>query len=1206
MAQVIVGSISGVVSDPTGAVVPGATVLLTDVNKGYNYNAVTDSLGRYVISDLPAGNYRIKVTAAGFKTSTADGIVLEVAAKLALDFHLQIGATSQSVEVVGAAPVLSTEDAVTGQEVDRSEINDLPLVDRSVLDLAFLSPGVIQVPGSSYGFGTGMNFVSNGGRNDTSELLIDGITATSYEPNTAIYTPLFQPNVDAVQEFKIMQNNYSAEEGFSGNTYINMVMRSGTDNFHGDVYEFLRNKDLDSQNFFANEAGAPLPSLRRNQFGGSVGGPIRKDKTFFFFDYDGVREASGDQRAGGVPSVAERAGNFDEICTSPKQGNSTFNAQGICNNPNYQLWDPYSGYYSASQPGRVLTVPIPFNNMATFKSAGNPNLPAQYQIPAVAGNLIDPVASKMMSYYPMPNVNVGNANYNPYNNWAVSGVDTDGNNQWDLRIDQRFSDKVNFNARYSMSSGPYHGLNCYGNALDPCTQGPGVGGSRQVALNTNYAISPATVLSVSLGFTRGLSDTKGIAKDFPSFSPVTNLGLPSYITTDGTISSPNFYMYGGYVSPNGSESIGAQPWSVYKNGNQVYHLLATLTHVRGRHELKFGGEWRVQQQNWFQDGAPGGVQIEQQYGTSEYPWSGGGDAMASFLTGVPDPQTWGEYEISPHFSTQNYRWGGFAQDNFKATRKLTVNAGLRYDLEIPRTERYNKEIWFDPTLAQSIKPNAIDPSTWPSVLGAPPNVSSPVGGLVYASNAQRHIVNTAWRDFGPRLGIAYQLREKLVLRTGYGLFYNPTTFGTQGAGVTGNEGFQAVTSPIYTMNNDGSTPWGRVSDPYPTGLLYPTGSSLGCATNLGLGVTEPLRNQNIPPYTQTWSGGLQYELRGGWLIDANYLGTKGTHLYFYGSGSLTTLGPWVEKEATNPALVTALSTYVTNPYYGVINTTGCGICSPTIQAGHLMQPFPQFSGASETDLAVANSIYNAFQLKIEKRMSHGLSVLASYTNSKSIDDASVSTSTTWIGGFQSLRDPNNLKEERSLSEWDIPQVFAFSYIWQVPYGRGKQFGSKIPAVLDYIVGGWQTSGMWRFDKGQPISIGVTGAEAPWGYAASYPDMSGPLHANPKSEWFSKGYFANASAALYVPPNFTVGNAPREQPNLRVPGTNNATLALFKDIPLNKMREGSRLQIRAEAFNALNHPVFGGIQTTFGNGNFGDVTSQVNTPRNIQMGLQLYF
>jgi len=314
-AQVIVGSITGVVSDPTGAVVPGAKVVLTDTNKGYAYGAVTDSLGRYVISDLPASTYSITVSNPGFKTSTQDGIILEVAAKLALDFHLQIGATTQSVEVVGAAPVLSTQDAVTGQEVDRSAINDLPLVDRNVLDLAFLSPGVIQVPGSSYGFGTAMNFVSNGGRNDTSDLLVDGIASTSYEPNTAIYTPLFQPNVDAVQEFKIMQNNYSAEEGFSGNTYINMVMRSGTDRFHGDVYEFLRNKDLDSNWFFNNLSGTPLPALRRNQFGGSIGGPIKRDKTFFFFDYDGVREAQGDTRTGGVPDAAERQGDFSELCT---------------------------------------------------------------------------------------------------------------------------------------------------------------------------------------------------------------------------------------------------------------------------------------------------------------------------------------------------------------------------------------------------------------------------------------------------------------------------------------------------------------------------------------------------------------------------------------------------------------------------------------------------------------------------------------------------------------------------------------------------------------------------------------------------------------------------------------------------------------------------------------------------------------------------
>ena len=888
-AQTIVGSISGIVSDPTGAVVPGAKIVLTDNNKGYTYNAVTDSVGRYVLLDLPASNYKLTVEASGFKSTTQEGIILEVAAKLAIDVKLQIGATTQSVEVLGAAPVLHTEDAVTGQEVDREAINDLPLVDRSVLDLAFLAPGVIQVPGSAYGTSTSLNFVSNGGRNDTSDLLIDGIASSSYEPNTAIYTPLYQPNVDAVQEFKIEQNNYSAEEGFSGNTYVNMVMRSGTDQFHGDVYEFLRNKDLDANNFFSNASGGKLASLRKNEFGGSVGGPIRKDKTFFFFDYDGVREAAGTTHNGGVPDAAERTGDFGELCS---RAGGTFGGGGVCSVLDGQLWDPYSGVYEPwvapngnNGTGRVLQTPIPFNNMALYTSAGNPNLPAAYQLASVAGNLIDPVASKMMSYYPLPN----NGN-NPYNNWAGSGANTDGNNQWDLRIDQRFSEKMTFSARYSMSSGPYQGWNCYGNALDPCTQGPGVGGSRQVALNLNYTFSPTTLLAVSGGFTRGLSDTQGIQKSFPKFSPVTDLGLPSYITTDGTIASPNFYMYGGYSSPNGAESIGAQPWSVYKNGNQVYHMLATLTHVTGRHELKFGGEWRVQQQNWFQDGAPGGVQIEDQYGTSEYPNTGGGDALATFLTGVPDPGTWGEYEISPHFSTQNYRWGGFAQDNFKVTKKFTVNVGLRYDLEIPRTERYNKEVNFSPTIPVPISPAPIDAATWPSALpGAIPNVTSPTGGLVYVTNADRHIVDTTYTDFGPRLGLAYQMKSKLVLRAGYGLFYNPTIFGSQGAGVTGNEGFQATTSSLLTMNGDGVTPWGRVSNPFPNGLLFPSGSSLGVQTNLGLGVTEPLRNGNIPPYTQTWSMGFQYELPGGWLVDANYLGTRGTHLYYYGSGSLCVL-----------------------------------------------------------------------------------------------------------------------------------------------------------------------------------------------------------------------------------------------------------------------------------------------------------------------------
>lgn len=1214
-AQTIQGSMTGVVSDPTGAVVPGAKVILTDTAKGYNYNAVTDSVGRYVITNLPASTYKLSVEAAGFKSTTQEGIALDVAAKLSVDVHLQIGATTQSVEVIGAAPVLSTQDAVTGQEINRSAINDLPLVDRSVLDLAFLAPGVTQVPGSAYGTSTSLNFVSNGGRNDTAEMLVDGITAASYEPNTAIYTPLYQPNVDAVQEFKIMQNNYSAEEGFSGNTYINMVMRSGTDQFHGDVYEFLRNKDLDANNWFSNASGGKLPSLRKNEFGGSVGGPIRKDKTFFFFDFDGVRAADGTTHNGGVPDAAERAGDFGEICTrstGPNAPNGTFGADGICSVSSGQIWDPYSGAYGPwvapngnSGTGRYLQTAIPFNNMALYQSAGNANLTGPvagpFQLAPVAGNLIDPVSSKMMGYYPMPN----NGN-NPFNNWAGSGANTNTNNQWDLRIDHRFSQNDSFNARYSMSTGTYHNFNCYGNALDPCTQGPGIGGSRQVALNENHTFSPTTILSISLGFTRGLSDTQGVSKDFPKFNPVTDLGLPSYITTDGTIAAGNIYMYGGYSSPNGPELIGPQPWSVYKNGNQVYHLLGTLTHVQGKHELKFGGEWRIQQMNWFQDGVPGGLEIADQYGTSQFSNTGGGDAMATFLTGVPDPGEWGEYEISPHFSTQNHRFGGFAQDNFRATKKLTVNVGLRYDLEIPRTERYNKISWFDPNQAIPIHPAAVDAASWPSAIpGAIPDVTSPKGGLVFASNAQRHAIDAAYKDFGPRVGLAYQWNSKLVVRTGYGLFYNPTQWGTTGAGPVGNEGFQATTSWQTTFNSDGVTPWGRISNPFPTGLLMPSNASLGNLTNIGLGITEAQRNENIPPYTQTWSAGFQYELPGALLFDANYIGTKGTHLYFNSAGGEQYFGSWIEQEATNSALVNALGTYVPNPYAGVINSPGCGICGGTIAAGNLLRPYPQINGLNTVNPPWANSIYNALQIKVEKHMRQGIQFMVSYTNAKSIDDASMSTSTGWIGGFGQMRDPNNRKLERSLSEWDIPQVFQFSYIWQVPYGRGKHFGSNVNSIVNGFLGGWQTSGMWRFDNGMPASIGVTGASAPWGYSTTNPDQIAKLNVNPKSMWFTNGYFSNASTALIVPPQYTIGNASRMEPNTRVPGTSNATMAIFKDIPTH-IREGSRLQIRAEAFNALNHPQFGGIANTFGNGNFGDVQSQVNSPRQVQLGLQLYF
>jgi len=380
-AQLFTGSITGVVTDPTGAVVPGAKVLLTDVNKGYAYTATSDAVGRYVLTSLPPSTYKLSVEAQGFKTNVQDGIRLDVNQKVAIDVALQLGASVQTVEVTGAAPVLSTQDAVMGQELDRTFVNDLPLLGRGVFDLAFLAPGVIQAPGATFGPNSGSNnWSSNGGRNSTAEVLIDGVTATTYEPNSAVTTVLYTPSVDAVQEFKVMQNNYSAEVGFTGNTYVNMVLRSGTNAFHGSAWDFLRNEKLDSQDFFGNRAGNKLPPLRKNTFGFTIGGPIRKDKTFFFFDYEGNRTHSMGTHSAGVPDALMRQGDFGELC--PRKGGKFDTGTGQCfevdDAGNWrldpdgnriagegQIWDPYTGIYNADHGGPDLQNFIPFNNMIT-------------------------------------------------------------------------------------------------------------------------------------------------------------------------------------------------------------------------------------------------------------------------------------------------------------------------------------------------------------------------------------------------------------------------------------------------------------------------------------------------------------------------------------------------------------------------------------------------------------------------------------------------------------------------------------------------------------------------------------------------------------------------------------------------------------------------------------------------------------------------
>lgn len=685
---------------------------------------------------------------------------------------------------------------------------------------------------------------------------------------------------------------------------------------------------------------------------------------------------------------------------------------------------------------------------------------------------------------------------------------------------------------------------------------------------------------------------QGVGKDYPSFDPVTALGLPSYMRKSGINASPSAYIYGGYEIAGGG-SIGAQGWGINRHSLETHDLVASLDHMHGRHELKYGAEMRMLRQNMLQPGEPEGIFTYDTYSTSEYPYWGGGDAMASFLTGVGSPDSWGDYEIPLALSTQSFEYAGFFQDNWRATEKLSVNLGLRYDVQLPRTERHNQMEWFDPSVVSPLQV---------------PGLPELYGGLRFPTAGNRHPANTDFRDWQPRIGVAYRLTPKTVLRGGYGIFYSANEFGSAGPGAGGYDGFDQLTPWIDTYEGDGATPWGRISNPFPGGVIEPPGSSLGLMTNVGLAVDGPIRTWNQTPYVQTWSLGFQHELPGSVLLEMNYVGTKGTHLYFGGAGSMSTLGPWVEKATSDQ--ITALNTYVPNPFYGIITDSSSSLSGEYVPETQLQLRYPQFSGVSPLAPPWANSIYNAYQLRMEHQFSKGLQFLVNYTISKSIDDASVKGSeTTYYGGFTHLADPNNFKLERSLSEYDIPQNLTFSYVYQLPVGHGKQWGGNWNRWVDGFLGGWQTNGFWRIDNGFPVSLGLSGGESLPTYGGQQPNLLAPLRRNGSdpSKWIgSHGqYFANPQDAV-LPPSFTLGTAPRELPNLRTPGTNTAALSVFKEISTGKLREGSHLEFRAESFNAFNHPQFGCLRTTVNTDSFGQIHCQANSPREVQLALKLYF
>ena len=1218
--QAYFGTVSGEVSDASGAVVQGASVMLSDEEKGFNFITTSDNNGRYLFRSVAPGLYSVTVEAKGFTKSTSAAFRVDVNQNATTNMSLKVGAASQSVQVEARSQAIQTEDAETGQVVSRRFINNLPLIDRNVVTLTSLAPGVTEMDDQCDATCTGTNFVSNGSRGSTADILTDGASVTNSEPNGGITQATYLPSPEAVEEFKVQQTNFSAEYGFSGASVVNVVTRSGTNKFHGSVYDFVRDAIFDAKDWFS-APGTPIPPLRRNNYGGTIGGPIIKNKTFFFFDFDGLRETTQRTRHAGVPTDLMRAGNFGEVCTA--QG-GTF-VSGRCTVDAGQLWDPYLRTYDPNVGVAVRNDPsnfIPNNDLSQYASPGNAKVP----LPGTQGDLIDPTAQNMMTYFPEPNFQGADI----YNNWVGTGPVQNYNHQYDIKVDHRFSEKNLASAKYSYQYGNGTPFNCFKNFTDPCQGGIGWSNAHLFAINDTHTFTPTLLLNTTFGFTRGVwhdvnYNPQGVD------DPLGKLGFKPYLESNGFKGVPSIFI-NSYRNA-GFANIGSDPYGNMLLGQDTGHLSVTLDKVHGSQELKFGFDGRIHQINYVQTNAPNGFFTFNQDGIGACPGSAegnygdtgvencGGDAMASFLigqmshTGTDNGNGYDSlYEIQFRPATTNYQYGFFVQDNWKVTPKLTLNLGLRYDLTKPRTDRYNRQNWFDPNVASPFNGGSLtynDPFTGLST------TRQLNGGEVFASSGHRTNYVTDWSDFQPRFGFAYQFAPKMVVRAGYGMYYGQSRSGVTGVVPYGAQGFNQTTTVVTTYKSDGATPYLHLNDPFPNGLLQPFGNQLGLLNDIGHDANGPLLRPgtNQTPYEQSWSLGVERELPGNMLINAEYIGKKGTHLPFSGSTSINHLGPEIEnysatqiaalnQQYTNPdAQPTPCSPPFCNPFFGIITDPNSSMSS-TVPGYQMLLPFPQFTNVSAEPKLIANSIYHSLQLTAEKRYSNGLQLLATFVWSKSIDDSSnADDNVTWLGSFSSLQDPNKPWVERSLSTFDIPYVVQFSYTYDLPFGRGKMLAGNMPRWADLIVGGWNTNCIWRFADGRPLAFTLADGTALPTYGQQRPNLVGTPKRTQGSDlvWVNQ-YFADTSVFQRTP-DFTLGNAPRALGSIRTPSAFTADLSLGKQFPVH---EEMNLEFRIEAHNAFNHPVFGTPYTSVDDSSFGQIDHTLVGPREVQLAIKFNF
>jgi hypothetical protein len=1027
-AQTTAGAIVGTVTDPSGAIIGGASITVTNVETGITTKATTDAAGNYVVTPLPNGKYSVAVEAAGFKRSVRSDIILNVQDRLRLDVALEVGAVTDTVEVQAAAPILETDTSYLGQVVDSQRIVDLPLNGRFFTRLAVLTAGTTPTVHGARDENTG-GFSANGVRPYQNNFLLDGVDNNSLsEDLVSQQSFVIGPPPDAIAEFKVQTNSMSAEFGRSGGAVLNVTIKSGTNELHGTFYEFLRNSALDANNFFNNANGAPIAPFKQNQFGFSTGAPIwipkvynGKNRTFFFFDYQGTRIRTGQTFLASVPPDSWRTGNFGPL-------------NGVAFNT---LYDPATG--TVDQNGDAVGRQ-PFANN---------------QIPQSRWN---PIAAKLLSMFPEPNVPGSVNNLGVSNNYLSNPVEPNDTNQFDLRVDHKFTDSDSIFGRFSYSNNIDNPPGPIPPPLDAASFSSGnfLNRPRNVVITETHIFTPRIVNELRLGYSRNRSERL----QFDANENLSaQLGIPGIPFSHNNGGLPQFGVAG-------LNTFGSSEYQPTVETQEVYHIVDSVSIIRGRHTIKIGAEIKPRVNfSILQPPVPrgafafGGSFTAQNSANVSTTGLGTGDFLLGLISGGA--------QISSFINDMFQQPGQFyyVQDDIKVNKKLTLNLGLRYEFVVHAMEKYNAEANFNiATNTLDIAPGRQDP--------LPPNFYPQIA---VNRNAPRSLVPNQKHDFGPRVGFAYNLFKNTVIRGGYGIFYSSYEAGPLSIPNPGNN------PPFFEQANYNTVNFATLN---PAVNNLSNGFPADALTNPSLPSLFSLDPHFSNAYVQHFQFSVQRELGWNTVLEVAYAGSKGTKLYEFRDANAPTPSPTtVDYSAARQ-----------RPYLGYL---------------------PYWCTCN-------SSTYHSLQTKMEKRFSNDLSFLAAFTYGKSIDEVSTASLGFHGGGY--ARNWNHPEWEKGPSDFDQKFRFVNSMTYILPIGKGKRFASGVNTLGNLLVGGWELQGIQSYTSGVPFTINASIAESnTLGESEERPNrvLGAPLYPSNQNvnEWFNPAAFTATAFG-------TLGNAGR--------------------------------------------------------------------------------